>query len=55
MNNDFYIILIKQFNGSTIDIGLTIIPKNENELEVVLSSKELTGGMFTRMFYMQGI
>ena len=47
-------IFIKQFNGSTIDIGLTIIPKNENELEVVLSSKELTAGMFTRMFYMQG-
>ena len=47
-------ILKKEFNGNTLDFGITIIPKNENELEVVLSSKELTGGMFTRMFYMQG-
>lgn len=44
----------KEFNGSTLDLGMTIIPKNENELEAVISSKELTGGMFTRMFYMQG-
>jgi hypothetical protein len=44
----------KEFNGTTIDFGVTIIPKNENELQAVLSSKELTGSMFTRMFYMQG-
>ncbi len=47
-------IFKKVFDGNTLDFGLTIIPKNENELEVVLSSKELVGGMFTRMFYMQG-
>ncbi len=47
-------IFKKEFNGSTIDFGITIIPKDENQLDVVLSSKELTGGMFTRMFYMQG-
>ena len=30
------------------------IPVSEEELEVVLSSRELTGSTFTRMFYMQG-
>ena len=47
-------IFQKEFNGTTLDFGMTIIPKNENEVEAVLSSKELTGSMFTRMFYMQG-
>ncbi|MBI2658914.1 hypothetical protein HYX05_02310 [Candidatus Woesearchaeota archaeon] len=47
-------IFKKEFNGSSLDFGVTIIPKNENELDVIVSSKELTGGMFTRMFYMQG-
>ncbi|MBI2650108.1 hypothetical protein HYX04_02215, partial [Candidatus Woesearchaeota archaeon] len=47
-------ILKKEFNGTTINVGTTIIPKSENELEIVLSSSELTGSMFTRMFYMQG-
>jgi len=44
----------KEFGGNTVALGVTIIPKSENELELVISSKELTGGMFTRMFYMQG-
>jgi hypothetical protein len=43
----------KRFDGNTIGLGLTIIPINENELQAVTSSPELTGGMFTRMFYMQ--
>ncbi len=47
-------MFIKEFNGSNVDLGITIIPKSENELLGVLSSKELTGSMFTRMFYMQG-
>ena len=47
-------IVKKEFNGTTLDFGLTIIPKSESELQVVLSSKELTGSIFTRMFYMQG-
>jgi len=47
-------ILKKDFNGTTLDFGMTIVPKNENELEIILSSKELAGSMFTRMFYMQG-
>ena len=47
-------ILKKYFNNSNLDIGVTIIPQSENELVMVLSSKELTGSMFTRMFYMQG-
>ena len=49
-----YGILKKEFNGATLDFGMTIIPKSDNELEVVLSSKELAGSMFTRMFYMRG-
>ena len=44
----------KKFDGNTIGIGLTIIPVNENEIQAVTSSPELTGGMFTQMFYMQG-
>ena len=44
----------KTNNGATIDIGITIIPRSDNELEGVLSSKELTGSMFTRMFYTSG-
>ncbi len=44
----------KDFSGETLDFGITIIPLNENEVEGVLSSKELTGSMFIRMFYMQG-
>jgi len=47
-------IIKKEFNGTTLDFGLTVIPKSENELQAVLSSKELTGSMFTRMFYMHG-
>ena len=47
-------IFEKEFNGSTVNVGMTIIPRSENELEAVLSSRELTGSMFTRMFYMQG-
>ena len=47
-------ILKKEFNGTTLDFGITIIPQNENELLAVVSSNELAGSMFTRMFYMQG-
>ncbi len=47
-------LLKKEFEGSTLDFGATVIPKSENDLAVVLSSTELTGSMFTRMFYMQG-
>ncbi|MBI2653429.1 hypothetical protein HYX02_01320 [Candidatus Woesearchaeota archaeon] len=47
-------VLKKEFNGSTADFGVTVVPKGENELELVLSSGELTGSIFTRMFYMEG-
>ena len=47
-------IIKKQYNGASLDFGITIIPQNENELAAVLSSKEMTGSMSTRMFYMQG-
>ena len=33
---------------------MTIIPQSKDEVKVVISSNELAGGMFTRMFYMQG-
>jgi len=44
----------KYFNGTTFDFGVTIIPKSQDELQIIMSSKELAGSMFTRMFYMQG-
>src|SRR3989344_5641646 len=47
-------ILKKEFNGSNLDFGITLVPQSGNELTAILSSKELTGSMFTRMFYMQG-
>lgn len=47
-------IFKREFTGTTLDFGVTAIPRNENEIELVISSKELTGGMFTRMFYMEG-
>ena len=47
-------IFKKQYNGTTLDFAMTIIPKSETELEVILSSKELVGSIFTRMFHMQG-
>ncbi|MBI2660084.1 hypothetical protein HYX07_02890 [Candidatus Woesearchaeota archaeon] len=47
-------LIKKEFNGSVLDFGITIVPKNENEAEAILTSRELTGSMFTRMFYMQG-
>ena len=47
-------VLKKEFNGSTIDFGATLVPTSENEVEFVLSSRELTGSIFTRMFYMEG-
>ncbi|MBI2559269.1 hypothetical protein HYW20_08160 [Candidatus Woesearchaeota archaeon] len=47
-------LLKKEFEGTTLDFGVTLIPQGENDLMGVLSSKELAGGMFTRMFYMKG-
>ncbi len=47
-------LIKKEFSNKTRDFGVTIIPRNENEVVAVLSNNELVGGMFTRMFYMQG-
>ncbi len=47
-------MLKKDFNGTTIGLGMTVIPSGENDLKVVLSSRELVGSMFTRMFYTSG-
>ena len=44
----------KDFEGATLDFGITLVPKSENEITGILSMKELVGGMFTRMFYMKG-
>ena len=44
----------KQFEGSTVGLGFTIIPASEDNVLVVMSSPQLVGSMFTRMFYMQG-
>lgn len=47
-------ILKKEYNGANLDFGITLVPQSETEITAILSSKELTGSMFTRMFYMQG-
>ncbi len=47
-------INIKEFGSNTVGLGFTLVPKSQNEFEVVLSSPELAGSMFTRMFYMNG-
>lgn len=44
----------KRMNGTTAGFGLTLIPENSNHFVGIISSPELTGGMFTRMFYSQG-
>ncbi len=41
-------------NASTTGHGMTVIPLNNEEIEVVISSDELAGSIFTRMFYMNG-
>ncbi len=47
-------IFKKRFDDTTTGHGMTIIPQNKDEVKVVISSNELTGSVFTRMFYMQG-
>jgi len=44
----------KYNNGTTLDFGLTVVPINKDELLVVLSSKELTGSMFIRLYKTNG-
>ncbi len=44
----------KQFDGNTFGLGFTVIPAGEDSVLVVMSSPQLVGSMFTRMFYMQG-
>ncbi|MBI4452505.1 hypothetical protein HY637_03685 [Candidatus Woesearchaeota archaeon] len=44
----------KTFSDAATGHGMTVIPINKEEVQVVVSSNELTGSMFTRMFYMQG-
>ncbi len=47
-------IIKKSYDSSTVDFGITVVPESKDEILVVLSSKELTGSMFTRLFHMQG-
>lgn len=47
-------ILKKQFEGNVFGLGFTIIPTSEENAFVVMSSPQLVGSLFTRMFYMQG-
>ena len=44
----------KEFDGNTFGLGFTVIPTSEDNVVVVLSSPQLVGSIFTRMFYMQG-
>ena len=47
-------IFKKRFDDTTTGHGMTIIPQSKDEVKVVISSNELAGSIFTRMFYMQG-
>jgi len=47
-------VKIKEFAEGTVSIGFTLVPKSRNSYEIVLSSPELAGSIFTRMFYMNG-
>ena len=47
-------IFKKQFEGNVFGLGFTIIPTSEDNVQVVMSSPQLVGSIFTRMFYMQG-
>ena len=42
------------YNGTTIGFGATIIPQNDNQMQLIMSSEQLTGSIFTRLFYLQG-
>lgn len=44
----------KRFSDTVTGHGMTVVPISENELQIVISSDELAGSMFTRMFFMQG-
>jgi len=41
-------------NASITGHGMAVIPLNNEEIEVIISSDELAGSIFTRMFYMNG-
>lgn len=47
-------VKVREFGESTVSIGFTLVPKSKNNYELVLSSPELAGSMFTKMFYMNG-
>ncbi|MBI4452504.1 hypothetical protein HY637_03680 [Candidatus Woesearchaeota archaeon] len=47
-------LFTKIFNNEAIGHSMTVVPKSKEEVEVIISSGELSGSMFTRMFYMQG-
>ncbi len=47
-------VVVKEINGSTIDLGFTFIPESRDSFSMVVSSPELVGGLFTVTFYMNG-
>ena len=46
-------ISVKQFRNSTIGFGIALVPEAAS-YQVVMASPELTGSMFTRLYYFQG-
>lgn len=47
-------VLKKRFNDTVTGHGMTVMPISKDEIQVVVSSDELSGSMFARMFYMNG-
>ncbi|HLG25062.1 MAG TPA: STT3 domain-containing protein [Candidatus Nanoarchaeia archaeon] len=45
---------IKKIESGNLDFGVTFIPKSPDEFEGIISHPDLTGSIFTQMFYMQG-
>ncbi len=45
----------KWFNGTTLPYGLTIIRDDNGNVQALLMSPELTGSMFTRLYFFNGI
>lgn len=46
-------VIQKRYDNSTSPFGVTLIPSG-NSYSILLASNELSAGMFTRMYYLQG-
>ena len=45
---------LKKYENPQFNVGVTLMEKSENNFEIVMSSPEMAGGMFIRMFHLKG-